>query len=105
MVDEDKAMTDEELAEYEALAKNATPGPWEMQRGMDEYFVDARHPVESYNVCIAVIDGGLSNDSKADAALIAASRTAIPKLIAEVRRLQATAKAKAYRYSYHECED
>jgi hypothetical protein len=59
-------MTDEQLTKLEELCEKATPGPWRISR-------DARlFPL----------------NLKADGRFIAAARTALPELIAEVRRLR-----------------
>ncbi len=65
-------MTDEELDHLEALANAATEGPWTW----DTYIVRADgRPI-------------ITADSAMDARFIAASREAVPALIAEVRRLR-----------------
>lgn len=77
------------LAEYAALAEAATPGPWctdaweiyqgsEYQPGISEWIGET---------CRGRIEG-LSQD-KADAAFVAAARSAVPELLAEVERLRA----------------
>lgn len=71
-------ITDEELTKWEALANEAEPGPWEK----DGYDVrDGEH-------CV-VADCGYPYD----AAFIAESRTAVPQLVEEVRRLRAALEA------------
>lgn len=66
--------TEQELSILEALANAATPPPWDV------------HEVPGYGYW-----DGDGFDGKfwdmADAAFIAAARTAVPELIAEVRRL------------------
>jgi hypothetical protein len=74
-------MTDEQLAELEALAEKATPGPWEI----DDWF-GITNPDGDDVGCV---------DSRESAELIAASRTAIPSLIAEVKRLRAVVSDRA----------
>lgn len=76
-------MTEEQLAELEALAASATPGPWE-----------AENDVGTGNLLAPL--GGLPHMTAfaqvwtfGDAAFIAAARTSVPELIAEVRRLRA----------------
>ena len=69
-------MTDDELAAAKALCDAATPGPWEDVAGM------LRSPDASV---VLRFDG---YESEEDAAFIAASRTLVPQLIAEVERLR-----------------
>lgn len=81
-------MTEERLRELEALEQAATRGPWEVQ--------DASNPDED-EPCYRGIRGWTDESSDGtylklsvdDAAFVAESRTALPELIAEVRRLQA----------------
>ena len=73
-------MDDDELDRLDALAQAATPGVWRV----DVMFFDEspERTVEAESACVAEwVDD-------ADAAFIAASRTAIPALIAEIRRLR-----------------
>jgi len=74
-------VADEQLAELEALAEKATPGPWEI----DDWF-GITNPDGDDVGCV---------DSRESAELIAASRTAIPSLIAEVKRLRAVVADRA----------
>lgn len=92
-------MTDEELAELERLCAAATPGPWYWNAEDEEMHttVAVREewpPGEWYDRTI-VLDGVWWNTgdagvraSESDIAFIAAARTALPRLIAEVRRLR-----------------
>lgn len=88
-------MTNEELEAIEALANAATPGPWrETEVGC--VLTDA-NVSERYNQVASVMPicnkgGHCYQDDTA--AFIAASREAVPALVAEVRRLRAEA-AKA----------
>ena len=79
-------LTDEKLDELQRLSDAATPGKW--KRGRDSasaYVFDAKGAW----ICTA-------SRSVADASFIAASRTALPALIAEVRRGRGEAeKARA----------
>lgn len=68
-------MTEQELADLDALAAAATPGPWEQ--------IDSRAYSSGTGLQVC-----LCNETDADAAFIAAARTAVPALVAEVRRLQ-----------------
>lgn len=89
-------LTDEQLAEWERLAAGATRGPW--------------HAVESQGWRGIVGEGNLdtveitTDPWPTDLAFIAAARTAVPALVAEVRRLRALAtllrggEAKAFAY-------
>jgi hypothetical protein len=89
-------MTDERLAELEGLAGAATPGPWKATEGemCKEYFqvIDVPTGCE----IIDKENGGCASDpcpddvffSPENARFIAAARTAVPELVAEVRRLR-----------------
>jgi hypothetical protein len=70
-------MTEQELQAIEALAAAATPGPWTV---VDEDYLKP-----------TIIGGDNVGDGyvirSADAAFIAAARTDVPALVAEVRRL------------------
>ncbi|MFN7185996.1 MAG: hypothetical protein ACK5VE_06490 [Alphaproteobacteria bacterium] len=68
-------MTEQELADLDALAAAATPGPWEQ--------IDSRAYSSGTGLQVC-----LCNETDADAAFIAAARTAVPALVAEVRRLR-----------------
>lgn len=76
-------LTEEQLAELEALADAATPGPWGVYHDIDDW----------YDVWADIAIKGDTRVSGpgiyADASFIATARTAIPQLIAEVRRLKA----------------
>lgn len=79
-------MTDTELDEIDALADAATPGPWQA--------LGLMQPAPNY----AVIGGGsiptqVAVVTRENAAFIAAARTALPALIAEVRRLSREVEA------------
>lgn len=70
-------MTNEELSDLDALCAVATPGPWTI-------FVD------EYRTQFSIAKNGVSTmeERLANIKFIAASRTAIPELIKEVRRLR-----------------
>lgn len=74
-------LTEQELAEMEARVRNASPGPWTRDDGdwSPNHMVDADGEVVVY-------DEGAPGTQ--DAAFIAAARTDLPRLIAEVRRLR-----------------
>jgi hypothetical protein len=71
-------MTDEELDRLEALAKAATQGPWTVDDHESAEHVHGPGPVPAATAI-----------RHEDAAFIAASRDAVPRLVAEVRRLRA----------------
>jgi hypothetical protein len=79
-------MDEKQLQEWEALANAASPGPWEAAR--------PEHAIPGPG-CPMVVNGpqaepGAYDDEMrpADAYFIAAARTAVPALVAEVRRLK-----------------
>jgi hypothetical protein len=80
-------LTDEQLAEWQALAEAATPGPWEL-RGDGDAIV-AGPELVAFAAPVGYSNSEIVFNTPADAALMALSRTAIPALIAEVRRLRA----------------
>jgi len=76
-------ITEEELARLECLTAAATKGPWVANSGgYDPPWVSAE--VEDG---LATICSRLNSDKDAD--FVAAARDAVPKLVAEVRRLRA----------------
>ena len=85
-------MTEEELVEIEARAAAATPGPWEWNGGQ---FEDARLQWGDKFVLFASLYMPRGNweayvdVSDADMDFIAAARSDVPALVAEVRRLRA----------------
>jgi len=82
-------MRDEQLDEIEARAKAATDGPWDTQAWGDWF-----PGQEDENLARSVSRGDDENilvgGPRAiwDAAFIAAARTDVPELVAEVRRLR-----------------
>ena len=60
-----------------SVLEGVTDGPWELIGG-NEY-------ITGVSVCVAPDDGGVTGP---DAAFIAASRTLVPELVAEVERLR-----------------
>jgi hypothetical protein len=74
-------MTDDELGRLEELAAGATPGPWAAVCPRVNYRIMAG----DLYVMEAGPDGVRTAD---DAAFIAAARSAVPALVAEVRRLR-----------------
>jgi hypothetical protein len=77
-------MNNERLERLEALANAATDGPWKLGysdgSGKDDCVISLGIPVFHADALF-----GIGED---DIKFIAASRTAIPELIAEVRRLR-----------------
>ncbi len=98
-------MTNEELDRLEALANGATEGPWDWEPhgqrpdgSMDEALFAG--PSELHGMLIHrlnILNAGADWDRNGanNRAFIAAARTAVPALIAEVRRLRATAAGSA----------
>lgn len=78
-------MTDTDLQEIEARAEAATPGPWRVVERVA--FLDAFDVDTPGGSCLW--EGYRDTCSKVDSEFIAASRTDIPRLLAEVRRLTA----------------
>ena len=75
-------MTPAELDELDRLASEATPGLWVPKRdGRSLWEINALTEDMAENLICTACDEG-------EAAFIAASRTAIPALVAEVRRLR-----------------
>lgn len=84
-----KPLAEEQLADIEARATAATPGPWctdswEIYQGA-EYVAGAEWIGET---CRA----GEMDDGRADAEFVAAARTDVPALLAEIRRLKGQRK-------------
>jgi hypothetical protein len=81
-------LTDDDLAELERLHAKATPGPWEVDTCDDPdelrddgwYFIWSDHG--------QVTTHWHSRNSRTNHQLIAATRNALPALLAEVRRLR-----------------
>ena len=76
-----RMITDAELREWEALCQKATKGPWELEDSDGIHAIPTDRMIVSYAEDCAFIE-------EADARFCAAARTAMPKLIAEVRRLR-----------------
>ena len=87
-------MTTEHLAEIEARANAATQGPWEWHpyMGSGATLAKPNHPFHELNILKTTDDWP---PIAPDADFIAAARTDVPALLAEVRRLQDTAQAIA----------
>lgn len=90
-------ITEDRLAELERLASEATAGPWEAIEG--EWVKEHFQVIDVPTGCdiIDTHNSGCASDPRPDdvffspenSRFIAASRTAVPDLVAEVRRLQA----------------
>ena len=107
-------ITPAQLAAWKELEQAATKGPW-------THFNDRSEPTGRVHRLILERTGRLfvslvcmmsegPGDHEADAAFIAASRQALPALIAEVERLQAVLKDIAYQtphghYCSYGCSD
>lgn len=79
-------MTD--LDELERLAAAASSGPWRPSSWKEARFVTKADGVCLWDETGALDGAGEPEMAEADAAFIAASRTAVPELVAEVRRLR-----------------
>jgi len=81
-------MTDEQLAEIEARAAKATPGPWHH----DDLQTVQGGTIAQQHLAVNVVDPrdeyGISPQGHCDADFIAHARQDIPALIAEVRSMR-----------------
>ena len=84
-------MTTERLAEIEARANSATQGPWKWHpyMGSGATLAKPNHPFHEHNILKTTDDWP---PVAPDADFIAAARTDVPALLAEVRRLQDAAE-------------
>lgn len=98
------SLTPEIMARLDALAEAATAGPWYWRNTQDVYLFGDRsrvvmafgrmgmqraQPVFRDHATNLLVDAGKANiNAFPDAAFIAESRTALPALVAEVRRLR-----------------
>ncbi len=83
--------TEADLARWEALAAKATPGPWRVGHpwSAEEYWhYLCSEASKAYIIGPYDVDEGGIASTPDDAAFLAASRTAVPALVAEVRRLR-----------------
>lgn len=105
-------MTEQELNEIEARAKEALEGPWTATKNtmsvrfiLDPEFLESSLAVETPHVTVPVnaplIPRGLLHHT--DAEFIAHAREDVPKLIAEVRRLRAFLEEEAGKIEWAEC--
>lgn len=87
-------MTDEELQAIEDLWKGATEGPWKAVQipgaGAMRWIV-SESPKAAWHKIVAILTN--PGDFDADTAM-AAARTTVPKLCAEVRRLKQLLEAR-----------
>jgi hypothetical protein len=92
-----EAMTEAELDELERLEKAATPGPYESFKAQD----GQRAPVGvldgNRNIRIADVGDRRMTTSEINdtAEFLAASRNAMPRLLAEVRRLRGASRLRS----------
>ena len=77
-------MSTEDIAALKELCEKATPGPWEVVKDADKGF-DVWQ-VEGTYVAVGTIGGAVEDEP--DAEFIAAARSAVPALKAEVERLR-----------------
>ena len=82
-------MTPEELATIEARANEAQPGPWWVVTVGKNHDDGPSHVIMSEHVSITEAFAGGEIPQATDAAFMAKSRTDVPALLAEVRRLTA----------------
>lgn len=86
-------ITNEQLAEWKGLAEKATPGPWSKRNKVGYVYSDDPQSSCVVAVCGDFLDKELTRFNgdrwNADGDFIAASREAIPALIAEIERLKA----------------
>lgn len=81
-------ITPEERARWRELDEKATEGPWTAENTAHHYWILA----ENY-VAKVISRGGLEAKAS-DAALIAEYRTAVPRLLDEIERLEAEKVAR-----------
>jgi hypothetical protein len=88
-------ITDAELLEWERLAREATPGPWvcEDYHG-DLWWIDCQITTE--HTCVADLgDSWGDRKEKQNAAFIVAARSALPRLVEEVKRFRVLSEKMA----------
>lgn len=91
-------MTDEELTQLEALERAATPGPWVSFSDLPNWLYGVASVAGGQDDWLVEICCEPEYDERSsDMAFIAESRTALPRLIAEMRRLRAALKQIANR--------
>lgn len=86
-------MTDEDLDAAKALEAAATPGPWRFELGDYDksrgHTLSATSVTESWTRNPLLVSHLFGPQDAANYAFIAASRTLVPQLLAEIERLQA----------------
>jgi hypothetical protein len=87
-----KMITDEMLSEWEAMAAKATPGPWSHKAGILKHYVYSENGDLGFSLQELHPMDGREWATAETSDFIAASREAVPELIAEVRRLRDVAK-------------
>ena len=94
----DKPMTAERIAELEALCNAATPGPWIWESSRGDRVRLWTKPSGDFVVEIGRKPGGWTyfDMTEDDAGFIAHARTALPELLAQVRRLRAMIKPREW---------
>lgn len=92
-------MTAKELAEIEARANAATPGPWITKATQMAQIIAAVAPGKQHRIFTDNVGGVYPTN---DRDFIASARTDVPALIAEVRRLKHVLSALA---AAEECPD
>lgn len=87
---ETNQITPEELAELRELCEKATPGPWEVDRVACTHVQSGRRGVASTGGYSTNLEDWekVKDENEDNAKLIAASRTALPRLLDEVERLR-----------------
>lgn len=82
-------MNPADLATWKRFAEEATPGPWEVTETLDRPpHVAVVMESTMSSVLVADIGENDSDEVTADAAFIAAARTAVPALVARVEELE-----------------
>lgn len=102
------ALTPERLAEIEAQAVAASPGPWRPSSteypGVDSLMVWSPQPDQGgMERCVLRAATNFAGQGAMDVAFVAAARQDIPVLIAEVRRLRADREAGARKHVCSYC--
>ena len=106
-------MIEEELSELEELCNAATPGPWEwieddegdweLVSGTPEQIMQQQEEAVVYVDLMPALRRDVVKALEEDRAFIAEARTAVPALIAKVRRLQSAldeANAELHDFDY-----
>lgn len=93
-------LTEERLAELEALERAATPGRWGAFEQRGETVLTWQDPNCPVNECV-IAEFGFGAQSYHHASLAAALRYAAPDLFAEVRRLRAGLAAALPSVEHH----